>query len=490
MHKISINKQNLSFLLIGILVIFAAIHGLFAYNIDSELWSISSAKHFFSPEQHIDSLYSKPLFYFLLHLLYYLPLSDLGHTYTAKMLFVLNFVLLNYLIYKVIKKLCKDQLVASLMLLLLLANPVWIAEAFRVRADFLAFSFSLAATYLLLQKGQLTKAAGFFSLILLSLLCTPKSLLWNLSLILWYFIETWPGKSISQKRQTGLFGVLALFTGVLAYEFILPLRLGFGAAWVYFVETVSLKHFSKLSYLLESLIPLNYILASRVMWIILGMLLLFSLLKYFLKKKSLTKLLLFLLPLILFALFNPKTAFLFSVITAHLYIGAAWGLNFLISGKYIPRTYLALLVCGISSVFSVYYLNRLFKEQNDQNQIQFAQELIQALAGTNLKIFDSMGLLPRHNNSGFYVGSEDRLGNEFALESLKKEPPDLIIITDKVKSFLPEIESEILPEFYEQISLGVYLKKDLSKETGYERWAVLHQDPTSLYNQHLLWPGH
>src|SRR4051812_36931802 len=83
----------------------AVLRGIFSYTVDSELWSVATARYLTDAGNQLYFLYYKLVFHGLLNLPYHFPLSNVGHIYVSKGIFAVNFLVLCGLCFLIFRDL-------------------------------------------------------------------------------------------------------------------------------------------------------------------------------------------------------------------------------------------------------------------------------------------------------------------------------------------------------------------------------------------------
>jgi hypothetical protein len=471
-------------------IVHMAIFGLFSYTVDSEIWSVNLAQYVGKPEFFQFSVYNKPLFYFLLKLIYFFPLGNLETLIAAKTIFVLNGVVLNCLCFRIFKRLAGSDEIAWVGLFFLVINPTWVTECFRIRADFLALSFSLLALSFALKESfasELRRTVWILLCLALSSLCTPKSMIWNLPIFVFLILSE---HMKFEKRHWRLLAGM-LFGGVclvaLAYWFFLPFQEAVRIAWRHFIEAqaqYSLQNWTSLS--MNWILVFNSILAAPVLW---SLVLVPLALRPWMQTNGWSKRKNFgfdLLPVFLLALFlffSAKTAFLWAALLPILILP-----SILVLKKAFPKIPIQarITITIVSFLIFSYEMVKVDRHQSGISTYQFIRDLNQFTNARKVRIFDSMGLLPRTASIPAYIGFGDSVGNAAASQMMIESPPDIFLNTSRIQVFAPELLQNLqTKDLYIEVQKGLWVKKELLGDQVHQVTQV--KDLPNLFNQRVLW---
>ncbi len=471
-------------------LIHMAIFGVLSYTVDSEIWSVNLAQYLGHPESQQFSAYNKPVFYFLLKLIYLLPLGDLQTLIAAKVMFTLNGLVLTYLCFKVFERLTESKEIAWAGLFFLMINPTWITECFRIRADLLGMTFSLCGLYWALGKTiapGFRKTALIFLCFLISSFCTPKSIIWNFPILL--FLLVGGDLKIEKKRLPVFVGTLLGLMAILGtvYQTSDAVHQAIAVAWRHFSETWSLSSFeSWIDFNMSWILVFNSIMASPVIWTLV-------LTPVFLipwvpkngwsqrKKLGFTLMQAFLL--ISFIFYPAKTLFFWAAMLPLFILPSILVLQKFF-GKTEPRARVAVITLAI--IFFGYQMIEVDQQQNGFSSYQLIGELERFGVGRRIRIFDSMGLLPRTAQIPLYVGYGDEVGNAIAVQTLLKNPPDILFNSTRIQNFVPQLLEELKKTGkFEEIQNDLWLKT--SSFNDHPKPPLTGENISVLFNQRVLW---
>ena len=180
-------------LLVALGLIGLFIHlGWICYVADSEIWSVTLANHFVEEIQHYWML-TRPLFYFLLHLVQ-LPFdASVELILVSRVLFIINGLLIVGLTFRVARRFTGEATLGILAVVLLLSHTGFLNQGFRIRSDLLAATVGLWALDVIIAKRSAPRVLGQLSLLLLA---TPKAALYIIA-----YLAFLPQGTLARLRQ-------------------------------------------------------------------------------------------------------------------------------------------------------------------------------------------------------------------------------------------------------------------------------------------------
>jgi hypothetical protein len=471
-------------------IVHMAIFGLFSYTVDSEIWSVNLAQYVGRPEFHQYSVYNKPLFYLLLKLIYHLPLGNLETLILAKTIFIFNGLLLTYLCFIVFRRLLRSNEMAWVGLFFLMLNPTWITECFRIRADFLAMLFSLLGLSLALKEprcSELRRTVLTLLCLVGAFLCTPKAIIWNLPIFT--FLVLSEHIRFEKRHRTLFFGLLLCGAGIFALVFRIsvPFQEGLRIAWRHFVESqADLPAKDWVSFSLNWILVFNSILAAPVLWsLVLVPVALQPWMKNegWSKRKSFGFSLMPMLLLVMFFFFSAKTTFLWAAMLPVLILPGVLAINKVFLKIPVQAR---VSVAVLSFLIFAHQLVGIDQHQNGISTYRFIQDLDRLTNGKKVRIFDSMGLLPRTNSTPLYIGFADSEGNASTKFQMRNSPPDIVLNSSRIQTFAPELLADLwMTGLYTEIQKGLWVKEETFGNQAREVSNV--HDLQNLFNQRVLW---
>lgn len=482
MNRNKFNQDLVLKLVLASILVALFFQGVFAYFVDSEIWSITSSQMFFNNTQDVESVYSKPLFYLILRCIYFLPIDSFSHLMVAKVIFSANFMWMNWLVFQIIQKTSKNTSFSFLAVLMLLSFPTWISEAFRVRADFLALTMSLLALRFFVEdrdRRNLSKI-GFF--ILASVLLTPKSIAWNLPLLVFFALQTGKMSGLRQlgRRKWAIWGAISICCGLSALVWP-QVQMGVATTFQYFATRMGvLMNFSKIGFLVDSMFVLNSLYADKVFWLWVCALTVLSLTLSLVKKKS-YQILAPVMALTLFLLSTPKTAFFWSVQVLIIFLCSVPGLQWLF--ERLPR-WVHLGFAGVLLLHGGFWMMELHDSQSGHRQFEFIKRFDTALDKRDLQIFDSMGMLPRRSYLLKYADFTNPDSLKYIEEAFQNERPTIVFNTARISSVFPELKEKYLDKEYVDLGNEIYILSNYKNSLDFQ-WNG--EDPLQLFNQRVLW---
>ncbi len=468
-----------------------SIFAMCSYTVDSELWSVVQAKDFGRFDHFEYSVYNKPVFYFFLRLLYFLPLGNLQHVLAAKFLFVCNFWALSYVCFQLFKRVAGDTKIAWLGLLFLSCHPTWMSESFRIRSDLLAMTFSLAALVNFLSycdSGKRKQLLWMWVCFALSLLSTPKAIVWDLPILTFVLLS---GRLKITRGNLVVSAAVVLFLG---FSFAALIRWNefighaYDVAWEHFAESMREYSFASAQYKsLDWLFVLNSVYSTPFLWLLLGLGLL--LLPWTIRQNPCVSsrpiLLSYGLLAICFIIYTPKLAFFWGALVPFWTIPAVLLCKRIFSDVRISFQKLLLLIPVLIVSNGGLWSYRLFKEQNGFSIYNLITDFDTYIGDQSFSMFDSMGLLPRGNVFMAYVGPGDVIGSQSGVNRVIAEKPDIIFETARIKAFSPEISYLILESQYIEVQKGIWLKKETFGDAPKPITQI--ENTSFLFAQRLLW---
>lgn len=483
-------KSFLPFLriLVVLAVLAGAWQGIWSYTVDSEIWATTLSQFLGQEGHHYFSLYYRLLFHLPLKVIYFFPLSNYEHLIAAKAVFAVNGLVLCFLTFRLFQRLCLNALVPWLSLLFLMSNPTWLGEFFRIRSDFLAMNFSLAALLVFFNPKRADDFKKFGMILLLLAfagLSTPKSVLWNLPLAVFLiFAGNWNWRSSGFKWIFGGLGISVVALG-LTFYFSPFLQDAYALAWNHFSEALqTYGPFDEDNWGLDWLFVWNSVFGSPFHWILILMSFFVApFLKSSLGRKQKWFLLgsLWLL-LVLFAFYSPKHAYLWAALMPLVMIPSVFVVDWIFqrAWEFLKIAWLTVL----AFVFA-FWMVTLAQHHSGEETFRLVKDLEKFIAGKPLVIFDSMGLMPREKNIMAYIGVGESWGVEVAEKAFVENPPDIVIETDRIRAFFSHIHNGVLVDNYIEVQEGLWLRKESMKIP--EGRITSAEKINSLFNQQLLW---
>ncbi len=163
-----------------------------AYLADSEIWTVSLSQQFGESNSTQLALYYKPLFHFILRMLFFLPLENWDTFIAARLLFAaIGITAVAIAVGLTAKNVCRVES-ALLAGAALLSTSFFLNRGFRVRSDILMAAVNLAVVAILLKcKKRASGGSPFLSLFFVSAalaLTTPKSAYFFCANSLWIYV--------------------------------------------------------------------------------------------------------------------------------------------------------------------------------------------------------------------------------------------------------------------------------------------------------------
>ncbi len=172
----------LALLSLGLLVLFVHLAWI-GFISDSEIWSITLAKHIFE-EGRSPWVFTRPLFYGPLALFEYFPRDAMGVFRAAGLAFLVNGLLVAFLGFRLARTLAEERwptarILPWLTLVFLLSHPFFLEHGARLQPDLVACGLVLFAIERTLRLGPPGERLPWKSVLtwLLPLLATPKAVL-------------------------------------------------------------------------------------------------------------------------------------------------------------------------------------------------------------------------------------------------------------------------------------------------------------------------
>lgn len=224
----------------------------YCYWADSEIWGITLARRLGSFEAENVSLFIKLSFYGLLHLLYFIPGSNVDLFNHARLVFCVIGLANVYLTWRLAWALLRDRQIAFLAVILLVGSSVYMNQGFRVRSDIFSLFWHLVIMNWIVafsrgprREHWLPAAAFLLFLNLCMLTTTPKAVYFLAAQTAFAF--AWSRSLAPERRRLFLRVALpSFFLPVLAAGAFLLVSsffstrggsnrifVGYWAAWVY-----------------------------------------------------------------------------------------------------------------------------------------------------------------------------------------------------------------------------------------------------------------
>lgn len=448
--------------------------GFFCFWADSEIWAVKISG--LVGEDRDPYLYwVKPLFHLILFPM--LGLSEkfgLHHMDWARMLFALNGIGASFLFSRLLKKLTNRSDIAFVFFIILLNSFIFLERGFRVRSDLLVMTvLVIMVTVLVRKKNSLesfswsTFATGTFLALLISL----KSVFLVLCFIPVYGPSLRFG--ILRNKKLFTFGVLGLLSVCISGVLMFP------NIWV----SVS----SQLTYLLQSFFDpkgalsafrfyrfehvIRFLSENPLIFLLMGFkkLWIFKNWVYWKSHKTQYSLDLSILGLIGFLIVFPnRLPFLIASLTPWFLL---FGLNypsqqFVKWSKVIKPWFVS---CALTAVVvtGVWKSYQILSKHNKFEQYQFFLAIEDYL---NLYedqfIYDPSGIARSIRAKNYYLGPNQLQVNQWVLERIESEKPDIILQGQRWEWVRPFVAQEFLSLYDSRQNSEIYVKGELFEIEG------------------------
>ncbi|MCB0377468.1 MAG: hypothetical protein KDD33_03160 [Bdellovibrionales bacterium] len=400
--------------------------------------------------------YYKPVFYSLLRTIYWLPLNNWQHILVARSLFAFIGSASLVLTYTIARTYYQKNICAWIAILFLLSINIYSLHFFRVRSDVLLVFFSLLYLYVFLKKSE-KKVFSFSPLLLvLSLLAftsTPKGVYSLIAIFLFSSIHL-TEQGLSRKKAWSLsffhslmpiFIILIFSSLMMMTQYSDPYALALQYFYNSFENYFSVQNWGHILTLGKQA-PLHLLLIFIAS---------VSILRTNKNRRSWLPVLVLSLTMVFFILLhNEKWRFF---IGPHLSFVALLipSLFYTLSKGWMKTLIPFLLV--LTPVLFTRYSQWHSSNKTQELIINYLEDM--ASYFDNPVVFDSVGILPRVQNTYWFIGPNDRVSADYAIRSLGSHPPTLVFITAKLKPISQQILGE-LAQNYHQYEVGIWVRKD------------------------------
>ncbi len=426
---------------------FLFINGINSFISSSEFWSIYLSQKLFTTDSFWRSAYLKPLFHFILSLIYLFKLNDFYHIYVAKIVFSLNGVLQFFLIYKIFISFFKSRSLGLLPTIFIFLSPVFLTNYFRVRSDQLALTFFLMFLVISFSDWQYKKWLQLFLFFLFPAIAIKH---FYFSLLALFFLPLRFYWHVFQKQNY----IRKLLVILLAVNIFL---------WGLYAGASSLHYFlSSYRSELSQIAQLYFWAKSDFIYLIFSFLPFFSSeFRHFVRKKNLTPFFYCQCLILLIIVIHPqKLPFFLASLTPVLYFSVGF---FLVYAHDVLRASQKLLffIVTLLTACNLVIAKKSFHFFSLNNPQLITIERLSNIITTNKWTYlDGMGLLPRAKNIGCFVSPEDETAQNFCLSALKNGIPDAIIVTNRLMGLSFDFMS-LEKTGYQIIGPNVFVRKEL-----------------------------
>lgn len=451
--------ENLNIFLFLFAAAILFINALTSFVSASEFWPLTLSGESWLHSTERVSLYFKPVFYFLLSLIYLLPLDNQGHLFVARAIFgilsagtVLLFIKWTQQTFKP-----ENKRVYFFVGLLLIASPLFFSQVVKIRSDILVLFFTLLLLKMATVPAPWT-LKRFASVGLLQCLLvgtTPRGLCHALLALAFLAAFHWETLRKSPLKTKHLLTFVAPY--FFGFHFLIIFRADvIQSLFLYYRESYSKSaaiwgHFS------------NWIYTEPFLLCMVGC---SSVLIFISPKFRGFKKLVFIpviAALMSLAFSDLKTPYLIASFFPFLILPLVG----IIYRWPIKLKYLGLMAfCFICSHFI--FTSKMDWWTSNQPQRDVINKL-EAFLNKNptYKYFDGLGILPRSKKIISYIGPNDIVGQTSAFHLVVTKEPEVILYTGRMELLGPSFLDLILSH-YRQIGPNIFLRNDLKTESKIE----------------------
>lgn len=421
------------------------------YISDSEIWSVTLAKHLREEWMH-PWVFTRPEFYGVLGFFELFASSAIAIFMAAKIAALLNGLLILFFAFRLAKILATPQFpsvkwIPWAALALLLANSGFFKQGYRIRSDLFGCSFTLFALGLTLRQHREVKASAMLSWFT-PLLATPKAILQIIPFAVF---------PIPRKARGLALGLLILACG--------GLLVFYPGGVLYFAVTMfgpgsTLGSFQYVSRLLAS----NHIFFSLLFLRFITLSLRLADGNFYRSPEGRQHLLFagFVLLQAVVLVFSPeKVPFFIAIylpvasVFSALIFDDSWALIVKLAAAPRRPYYQAALVSGLCLVLSFSFLGGLKEAANyakiDSAKLEFSS--IQILENylnsfPQATYFDVVGLVPERASIRRFAGPNDPRSSEATVRWIASNPPNLIFYVEKCAFLEPGLTAILTKRYF------------------------------------------
>lgn len=425
---------------------------------DSEIWGISLAKTFPSPND--PSTIYKLVFSGLLRTLYFFELGNWQTLLAARFLFAALAIASVGFFYQIAMLLFESRRLALWCVLLLIANTFFWSQGFRVRSDLLALFWGLwfLRSYLKLSQPELNdwrKSIRLMPLLLLMLLSTPKAL------VLFVLIGVTCYLHLRNLRKQGQ--VIGLKPAGLPFV-LLPLC---GLAvliyrWQDFMTAAQhlLGSYTGGPHQPSFLSPeaFHYVLRfGRENWPLIGLILLgcWQFRRSIKNNQSIGLSPLIYLSILAILIYPSRLPFFILSILPFLILGllSQWQERFSKDSQKGPQVVLAIVLM----LNCAYYFYQLIENGNNFVQREALHKIESYLKqNPGVRYYDGLALLPRDNQIYAWPAPEHAYNHYQVMISLKDPKLDFVFLSQRHFGYLSDFLQILEEEFFIEVAPGIF----------------------------------
>lgn len=416
----------------------------------SEFWSVYISKFTFNTE-FSNTILLKPLFHFLLSLVHALPLNDVQHLVTVKVLFSIIGLIQIFLIIGIFRILFERKphlasIKVILLLLLIFSSTNYLQNFFRIRTDQICTTIFLVAIYLNAKKKL--SLLQHFLFILVYPMIGLKGFLFSLIQII--LLTTGHPIHFSKNKTKIYLYILSFFT-----FFIWAVNLSWNNILYLLQTTNSFAHY---------FIALSSWASSEWILLIASLVSIFSSqFQNFSETKFNTNLsALSLTAMILILLFPQKHAY-FLASFSPLFILNTSAFLFYIYEKHTNTRRLKLIFTTtivsllVTKSLISWMTTPIYRSNIEQLRlISYISEVIQL---NNLNYVDGFGSLPKADNMNCFVSPDDSVSNTYCTEIIRNGKPDIVILTSRLMGLIGP--NELLEPNYIDSGYNIFIRRGI-----------------------------
>lgn len=446
---------------LGVTLLYASLNVFLA---DSELWALSSSRHFWSTDPLSFALHYKPAFHAVLNLFHHADLGPGHMPLAARYLFAILGLVQVSLLYILSQRFFKDRTASLLTIVLYMTTSFFLLRGFRIRSDYLATTFFLLSltclTSVRWNRGWLGKA-GFTACVLLMLASTPKAIYLLLLLTLLLIFQLRKDPVMWRKLSVATGGALLLAMALVI--FVPWLRQSYQMSLDFFLSTFhhpdQPPYFSQ-----ESFKYVTRLLKENLHVIVLITINLYFCIKPPTWSKNLKAIrwmsALTLIPLIFH---NHRTTFFILSLLPPLFIFAGKDFKevFLTSKRPALRYSLVMIVLLALTGYRIYGVAR--EGQSNAQQIQYLTDLVPFLKDLQQRgttILDVGGAIAHKSARLAYLGPSDDNARNSLLYFLDVNKPEWILDSYRLSLFGGDPITDLIADNYVRLPGGLWYRAD------------------------------
>lgn len=414
---------------------------------DSEMWPVAVARNMFSPYSMQD-YYVKPLFNVLFFVVHWIGIwTDILPLDIARALMGLNLIAIAVLVFRIIKRLTQNELLALCSTVFLITSITMLEQGTRIRSDLLVCTLNLLTLDLILNKGAKDLRVWIPSL--LSLLITPKAIYWVLALLPFFpSLEHFPKQKVRKFLMAAGIFIILLF--ILRYPTILGITKYFLATFTR--EGSGLDYFNRTRFehwerAITKDMLFWFLVFARLVWV-----------------RSFKGFDAMFVILFVALLFHPeRMPFFIASLMPFFLIAAAAHSAFagLFKKMQIRGGWVFIVVLGLLFAFAMQrFLVRttyILTKHNNTEQREVIEIITEYLSNRPyVLVYDPVGIVYKTPTPyDWFIGPGEIDGNRFVMSLLKNTIPDIVLYTMRVRWLEPEVY-QLLQEHYVNMGGGVY----------------------------------